>query len=118
VTIPTSPPNVLPDSRTKDGRGAVLGPGGYWVPIYCASCGAEGGLVPVENMTFAFYLCTPCFAKHGALTNMMMMPDEVFWEKVKQAQLEQYGRVLSTEELQAVVEADASPLARLIRQGR
>ena len=109
---------VLPDSRAKAGRGAVPGPGGVWIPIFCASCGVEGGMVPAESMTFAFWLCVACFATHGALTNVMMLPDEVFWERVKHAQLETYGRVLTTEELQAVVEADASPLARLIRQGR
>lgn len=116
-----SAPNILPDSRATTiftPRGATPGPGGFWIPIFCASCGREGGKVPEENMTFVFWLCNPCFAVYGELTNMMVMPDEVFWEKIKQEQLSAYGRLLSTEELQVLVEADATPLATLIKQGR
>ncbi|MEO6564806.1 MAG: hypothetical protein ABIO63_02120 [Casimicrobiaceae bacterium] len=113
--------DVLPDSRL----GTVLTPkraewrvGAFWVPIFCASCGVEGGKVPEENMTFAFWLCQPCFAKYGVLADMMVTPDEVFYEKLKQEQLEAYGRFLTAPELIAVVEADATPLATLIQQGR
>jgi len=88
------------------------------VPIACGSCGADGGLVPEENMTFVFWLCQPCFAKYGELTNVMVMPDEIFWAKVQEEQLESYGRALSTSELIAVVAADASPLATLITERR
>ncbi len=116
-----SAPDILVDSRTTTvftPRGAVPGPGGYWVPIFCASCGRDGGLVPQENMTFVSWLCNPCFAIYGPQTVLMVMPDQVFWEKVKQEQLEKYGRLLSSEELQVIVEADATPLATLIKQGR
>jgi hypothetical protein len=54
-------PDTLPDSRLKQSKGLVHGgPAGQfrmnWVPIYCANCGAAGGLVPEENKTFAFWL--------------------------------------------------------------
>lgn len=75
-------------------------------------------MVPEENMTFAFWLCNDCFAKHGELTNTMVMPDEVFWAKVQEEQQESYGRALSTSELVAVVAADASPLATLLTERR
>jgi len=114
--------DILPDSRLSTihtPRNAVASVMGFWVPIYCASCGVEGGKVPVEGTTFAFWLCDPCFVKHGALTNVMVMPDEVYWAKLKQEQMEAFGGLLSNEELLSIVEADATPLATLMKtQGR
>ena len=109
--------SVLPDCRSREARGLTFICGVPWQPIYCASCGAAGGMVPQENTTFAFWLCNPCFATHGELTNVMMMPDEVFWGHVAQEQMEKYGRLLTNEELTDVVAADGSPLATLIKQG-
>lgn len=95
---------------------------GFMVPIYCASCGVEGGAVPEENMTFAFWLCDKrlngCFEKYGEIAGMMAVPDQVFWQKVRQEQVERYGRELGFRELADIVAADASPLATLIKQGR
>ncbi len=115
-----SAPEILPDSRAKAGRGAVptCTPMGWMVPIYCANCGVEGGMVPEENMTFAFWLCTPCFEKHGAIAGTMVQPDQVFWENVKQEQMDKYGRLLSPDELKDVATANTTPLAALIREGR
>lgn len=112
---------ILPDSRLRDcgtPRHAVQGPMGWMVPIYCPNCGVKGGEVPQENMTFAFWMCDPCYAKFGHLTTMAVMPDEVFWEKIKQEQLSTFKRELSAEELQVIVDADASPLATLLKEGR
>lgn len=109
---------VLPDSRPINLRGARLGPGGvYWVPVYCANCGCDGGLTPEES-TFLFYLCTKCAETYGEIAGTLMMPDQVFWEKLKQEQLEAYGRYLTEQELVQVVAEDASPLATLIKEGR
>ena len=77
---------ILPDSRTISGRGAIRGPGGSWTPIFCANCGTAGGRVPEENMTFAFWLCNPCWEKHGAIAGTMVTPDEVFWAEVAEEQ--------------------------------
>lgn len=112
-------PDLLPDCRTREQTGARPGPGGVmWVPVYCAHCHSPGGLVPAENMNFVFYLCNQCFADCGEITNTMVMPDEVFWEKLKQEQLEQHGRFLSEPEISEVIAADASPLATLIKDRR
>lgn len=111
-------PDILPDSRMKDRRQFVWGPMGSWLPIFCQNCGADGGLVPEEGTTFAFWLCRSCAEKFGDIAGMMLLPDEVYWEKLKQEQLEAYGRFLTEPELLAVVEAGASPLATLIKQGR
>ena|SRR3989304_6903266 len=108
---------LLPDCRARDPKGIIFGKdGNNWVPIFCANCGEHGGLVPAENMTFVFYLCTPCAETYGAIAGMMMMPDEVFWERLKQEQLEKYGRFLNEQELAEIVKIGTSPLAKLIKE--
>lgn len=109
---------ILPDSRPRERRGLVLRNGAWWTPVFCANCGADGGLVPEEGMTFAFYLCNPCAETHGEIQGTVMIPDEVFWQKLREEQLEKYGRLLSPEELHAVAQSNTSPLATLIREGR
>lgn len=112
--------DVLPDSRLKVifTPKAFLGEMGWMVPVYCASCHKHCADCPEENMNFMFYLCTPCFKKYGHLAGTMAMPDEVFWAKIKEESLEKFGRELTRPELDAVVAADASPLATLIKEGR
>ena len=114
--------DLLPDSRASfvsTPRGATWQLGAYWVPIYCASCHKEGGKVPEENMTFAFWICQDCEPKYGHLTAHMMVPDAAFWETVRQEQLAHGAqRPLTTQELQAEIEGGATPLSTLLRQGR
>lgn len=112
-----STPEILPDSRAREVRGRIFTPGGAWIPVFCANCGVPGGSCPEENMTFLFYLCQKCNDTYGDIAGTMMMPDEVFFEKLKQEQLASHGRFLSEAELVEIVLADASPLATLI-QGR
>ncbi len=106
---------ILPDSRAKSGTGWTPTVMGGYVPIYCGNCGVPGGMVPEENMTFAFWLCKPCFATHGEITNTMVMPDEVFFEEVKQAQLERYGHNLNAEETVAALADPESLESRLAK---
>jgi hypothetical protein len=106
--------DILPDCRAVDTKGRVFTLGGVWIPVYCANCGVDGGMVPEENMTFVFYLCQKCAETHGPIAGMMMMPDEVFFEKLKQEQIASYGKYLTEQELLAIVEAGDSPLATLI----
>lgn len=111
-------PEILPDSRTRGGRGAKIGRWGvYWVPVYCANCGVFYGTVPEESCTFAFWLCQPCFQKYGAVAGTMVEPEHVFWQHVNAEMEEKHGRILSPEELQVIVDADSSPLASLLKQG-
>lgn len=107
--------NVLPDSRPKVSRGARQLGGSWWRPIFCANCGCDGGYVPEENCTFAYWVCTPCYNDLGDVVNTYVMPDEVMWEKIKQEQLATYGRLLSNAELVQVEAADATPLAKLLK---
>jgi hypothetical protein len=113
---------LLPDSRLKDqhkGEVSILHPVVMnrlnWAPIFCANCGKPGGYVPQETTTFAFYLCNPCAEKWSPLAGTMQVPDEVFWEKVRQAEIEQYGHVLSTPELLKALEEGDSALAKLAK---
>jgi len=113
---------LLPDSRLKDtGKGNVRLPFANvmpmnWVPIFCANCGASGGFVPEENCTFAFYLCNNCAEKWSPLAGTMAVPDEVFWEKVRQAQIEKYGRELSQQEIAAALDDEESVLSKLAKE--
>jgi hypothetical protein len=108
--------DVLPDSRAKVARNVVMRGSVAWVPFFCANCGVEGGLCPEENMTFAFYLCNPCATNYGAVANMQMVPDEVFWQKFREAQLEQFGRELTDDEVRIVLDDVDHPLAGLARE--
>lgn len=82
--------DVLPDSRANVARGVISTAGGAWVPVFCANCGGDGGMVP-EDSTFAFYLCDPCASKWGPIAGTLMVPDEVFWQRVAEAELEDDG---------------------------
>lgn len=109
-------PDVLPDSRGSAGSKQSIG-GAWWIPIFCANCGASGGYVPEENMTFAFYLCNPCSEKWGAIANTYQEPDAVFFKRIELAQLEKYSRLLGPLELLQELEKADSPLAKLAREG-
>ena len=108
-------PDVLPDSRTKVQNKSVFFRGIYWTPIFCANCGADGGLVPSENCNFAFYLCTPCSEKWQALLGTHCEPDTIFWQKVKDEQMERYGRELSPPEMEEVLKDENNPLTKLCK---
>jgi hypothetical protein len=106
---------ILPDCRAKEAKGRVFVCGVSWIPVFCANCGADGGLCPEENMTFMFYLCNKCAETHGQIAGTMLMPDEVFFEKLRQEQIETYGRYLTQDELARIADADDTPLARLLK---
>ena len=112
-------PEILPDSRVGHiytRRNVVWRNGAWWVPIFCASCGNDGGIVPEENMTFAFYLCQGCADKYGHIDGIYLEPDVAFWNRVNEEQIDSYGRLLTQEELMKVVEDGTSPLAKLLKE--
>ena len=108
--------DILPDSRTQTVKGRVSVKGTMFVPIYCANCGADGGGVPEEHMTFAFYLCNSCYEKWGHVAGTYAEPDAVFFEKVRQAQLEECGRELNADELKTVLADPSHPISKLARE--
>jgi len=112
--------NILPDSRakarSKGRRGGKWHAGMWWVPVYCASCGTPYGYVPEQNCDFACWLCNECSETYGEVASTYSMPDEVFWKKVEEAQLEHYAQILGPEELLRILEEGDSPLAKLMKE--
>lgn len=94
---------------------------GWCVPVYCANCGVLGGYVPESAVSkeFAFYLCENgplnC-EKLGAIAGVTMVPDEVFWQKAKEAQIEKFGRVLTPEETAEALKDEHHILTKLTRE--
>lgn len=115
--ITVDAPDLLPDSRLRETKGAVNRAGVWWVPVFCANCGVPYGYVPEENCTFACWLCEKCEPTYGPVAGVMLMPDEVFWQKVQQEQLDRYGRLLTEQELLQVQDEAATPLGTLLKQG-
>lgn len=94
--------DLLPDSRLTTvwtPKGTKMVAGVAHQPIYCANCGTDGGLVPEGATNHAFYLCKPCAETYGQIAGTMMVPDEVFWARWNEAQLETYGRLLTEAEV-------------------
>ena len=73
-------------------------------------------MIPSEGMTFLFYLCNFCAETHGKIAGTMMMPDEIFFEKLAQAQFERYNRYLTAEEWGRVGEDSSHPLWTLLQE--
>lgn len=71
---------------------------------------------------YAFYLCDErknnCVEKYGHLAGTYMIPDEVFFEKVQEAQLESYGHILSLEELITELDDKSSTMSLLEKEKR
>lgn len=110
--------DVLPESRARDTKGMIFTAAGVYIPFYCANCGKHCGSCPEEGMTFLFYLCPKCEVTYGKVSGLMALPDEVYWEKLKQEQFAHFGYYPTQAELSKVLEEDASPLATLLKQGR
>lgn len=113
--------DILPDSRLQDQKGGKRIEFGPWgrinmEPVFCANCGKLGAYVPEENCTFACWLCDPCAETMGPITGALMMPDEVFWERVKAEQMEKYGRLLTKEEMEIVCDQPSGAMAKLLKE--
>ena len=112
---------LLPDSRLQDRKGGKRIQFGLWgrinmEPIFCANCGILGAYVPAENCTFACWLCDPCAEVMGPIAGTLMMPDEVFWARVRAEQLDKHGRLLTKEEMARVCEAPSGAMAKLLKE--
>ena len=55
--------------------------------------------MPEETKTFAFYLCAPCAEVWSPMAGTMLVPDEVFWQRVKDEQIAREGRELTADEV-------------------
>jgi hypothetical protein len=108
-------PGILPDSRSKEIKKVQRHVGLNWVPTYCANCGKEAPYYTPEDSTFFFWLCDPCYARMGKIADTYVVPDEVFFEKARQVQLEEFGRELSVTELLETLKAGNTALSKLER---
>lgn len=109
---------VLPDSRARESRGVIRSPLGNLVQIFCANCGTPWGMVPEEHITFAFAMCEPCAEKYGDDAHFYKEPDAVFWERLKNAQLEEHGGILSPEALAIQLADPSSAISKLAAEWR
>jgi hypothetical protein len=110
--------DILPDSRPRERKGAVQTPDGWMIPIYCANCGCKYGMVPERMITFAFALCQSCADVYGNDAHFYEEPDAVFWERVANAQAEEFGRPLNPMELATELDDPTTTLAKLADEWR
>ncbi len=116
VQRPRSAPNVLPNSLLKTPKNAQLHRGMNWQQIFCANCGEGGGSVPADHCDFAFYLCEPCAARLGPIVGTYAEPDVLFWQRVNEAQMEKFGRILTADEQVEALKDGNHLLAKLARE--
>lgn len=113
--------NLLPDSRMKNPTGVISMLWGQWgkinmQPIFCASCGKLGGYCPLENMTFAFWLCDhPCADQWANLAGTYTTSDEVFFAKVAEEAAAR-GNGLTEKEILAAEESSCNSLSLLLKE--
>ncbi|HVI10218.1 MAG TPA: hypothetical protein VND65_18150 [Candidatus Binatia bacterium] len=114
--------DILPSSRLREDKNIVITNGQKWIPIFCANCGKDGGLILEAEWdavkAFAFYLCNACAERWSPLVDTMMAPDEVFWRKVREAQLEAFGRELTQPEIIAALQDENHILSKLAKERR
>lgn len=68
----------LPDSRLSGaarGRKSVVYAHMLWERVFCANCGANGGLITAEWSPHVFYVCEECVAVAGEPPGMAEAPE-------------------------------------------
>lgn len=112
--------DVVPNSVTRERRGVVVRAGVPWVPIFCAGCGVDGGMVPEESIDsgtgWVCYLCDECATKYGDQAGFMVVPDMIWAEKFNNALIEKYGRLLTEVELLEQLRDPNSLVTKLARE--
>lgn len=110
-------PDILPDSRPRDRRGAVhvLGKGTF-VPVYCANCGRQYGMVPEKMITHVFALCDgKCSTVWGHVAHGWTDPDAKVRTDLAEAMRTDYGRLLTQVELYEALDHPKQSLAAVAR---
>lgn len=103
--------SFLPDCRAREVRDRIYRNGLTWIPLFCAHCGKEGPRIPEENRDFAFYECLPCAESHPPAPGTYRVPDEAFFQRMAEAQIEECGHFLSPFEIASL--PDNHPLILL-----
>lgn len=119
--VQTTLPNSIPRAQKVDYN--LSSNGMEWLFLYCSSCGVDGGRVlktdvpKIDGREFAFYLCDPCAVKYGAIDGTAFVPDELFFQKVVEAQMEREGRILEIEEVAVALDNPDHYLSKLVKNG-
>ncbi len=120
--------DVLPDSRlqrhkigTKIVDWPLIGGGTARIEVemvYCASCGHLYGWVPLENTTFACFLCDQCYSQYGDIEGTWVASDEEFNRNVVYEMDRRYGHTLTAEEILREIEGHTlgTALEKLMRE--
>lgn len=112
--------DILPNCIAQRSEKTVVWPNGQkWIQLSCGNCGKDGGLVLEVDYdrakNFAFYLCEPCAEKWSPLVDTYMAPDEAFWQKIRDAQMEEFGRELTPMEIVEALKDDNHILTKLCK---
>ena len=111
--------SVLPSSVAREIKGDVYRNGHKWIPIFCANCGVDGGYVPEPSKDFAFFLCDTnqngCAEKWSPMVDLMVVPQEKFWEVARLEQVERLGREMTTFEIADAIKDPNHWLHSLLR---
>lgn len=111
--------DVLPDARARDSKNAIMHAGVSYVRMHCISCGRRAPWIVREDARHVSYLCegpNSCSAKFGGIANTCAVPDEIYAEKVRQAQVERVGRPLNAREMIVQLDDPNSYLSLLARE--
>lgn len=116
-----SKPDVMPLCWARETRGRKVIDGVVNVQVYCMNCGKPGGWSPEYMLDrgggYVGWICQfPCAEKWSAVLGDLLVPDEVFAQRAAEAQLEQYGRILTPDEQVRVLDDPNSLLAKLARE--
>ena len=116
-----SAPAILADSRVRYGAVKRYENGVAIVDYYCCSCGAVQGEAPEAAIQKSlFVLCGSategCMAKYGHQAFLSALPDEVYFAKFAEAQLEEVGHYVGPAELDRILDDVNHPLAKLARE--
>lgn len=116
-----STPDILPVCTTRSKRGGLSIRGVWCVPIHCMFCGKHNGYCN-ESATdpgggYVGYCCDDCASipRNSDLVGLSLIPDEVHWQRVREAQLEEHGKLLTLDELAVALDDVNSPMSVLAR---
>lgn len=119
--LPSSVPKVIRGG--KPGIFDLTGETLEWIPVFCASCGVGGMRVPLVQVLsggFVAWFCEAaqnnCAERYREQTMFAVIPDEIFFRKVQEAQLDKYGRELMPWEIVDQLHDPNSLMSQLARE--
>lgn len=112
---------IYPSSLTRALKGHVWNAAWqcWMVPVFCPSCSVAGPLVAEPSIAdgtgWVCWFCEDCAVSYRDQTEVMVIPDEVYWSKVAAAMEEHYGHVLAPHEIVTELGDPNSLVSKLVR---